>query len=864
MHFGNFKYFAILLLSVVSFSQTNLSWENKIYQTVDRLVANPSQIEIDKSEKLEDQFNRSNSKKSKKDYIALVILLSNKAYYLNQFNKKEEAITSYENAWKIFESKNLNQYDIVEYCLKPLGNIYTQLGEYDLAENTIKEYYFISEKNQNTTQKISAIINLSNTYQSSGKVDLAINLLEKTLALEKLPTNERSTIYSNLGANYIVKKNAPLSKKYLEKAITICENPRVIHNSYRNLAQIYAQENNFVKANAYFDKVEKFYILSESTNKRDKAKVYYEKALLQYLQGNTSQSLKNLKYVYQTLVPNYNLNNFLPNSKDLYNETILIDAFDLQATIFASSQPKKALECYSLSFELEENIILSNFFENSKIVNSQTSNERIEKCIDLYNSLFQKTRNKIFLEKALQLIEDSKAKVLNQLIHIQMKQTIKEKLIAKEIHLLQTKIINEQLKVQNADIVKINTYIKKQTQLVLQLKSLSKEQTPFRKLNINEVYQKLTTDKCALASYFFGQNKVYLFSIEKDQIKCQILGDSKNINDLIRNYLNYFNDSKAIVNDIENYQNLSFQLFKTLNTTKIVSKKLVIIPDGLLNFVPFESLLTKIVPHNNFSKMPFLVKEKCITYSNSALFYTSNTQFSNNKSLLGVFPIFKNTSHELSFSINEKKYLEENFSGLFLENEKANFENFKKNAHKYGILHLSTHASSGDYFEPASIRFIDKKVFYSDFYSLEINPNLVVLSACETGLGKLYQGEGSLSIARGFQAAGSKNILFTLWKVNDFTTAKYMEHFYSKINSNTFTEANQLAKINYLDDPELSNAKKSPYYWSGFVYYGFIEKEINNLQLVVAMLLTMLILILFLIINRKTRFKRNGFKIYLG
>jgi CHAT domain-containing protein len=110
---------------------------------------------------------------------------------------------------------------------------------------------------------------------------------------------------------------------------------------------------------------------------------------------------------------------------------------------------------------------------------------------------------------------------------------------------------------------------------------------------------------------------------------------------------------------------------------------------------------------------------------------------------------------------------------------------------------------------------------------LAINPDLVVLSACETGKGKIYSGEGSMSVARGFKYAGANQILFTLWNSNDYTTSKLMEKFYESLSkTNDNFESNHQSKLNYLLDNSISDHKKSPYYWGAFVYYG--SNETNN------------------------------------
>ena len=158
-------------------------------------------------------------------------------------------------------------------------------------------------------------------------------------------------------------------------------------------------------------------------------------------------------------------------------------------------------------------------------------------------------------------------------------------------------------------------------------------------------------------------------------------------------------------------------------------------------------------------------------------------------------------------------------------NEEANRDNFKQNTSQYSIIHLSTHGTSGNFSSPATLVFYDDVMLVNELYALEnCNPDLVILSACESGIGKLQKGEGTISIARAFQYAGAKNILFSLWKINDFATAQLMTHFYSNYSNNhSFFESNYNAKMDYLKDSSITNAKKSPYYWSAFVYYGSID-----------------------------------------
>jgi CHAT domain-containing protein len=191
---------------------------------------------------------------------------------------------------------------------------------------------------------------------------------------------------------------------------------------------------------------------------------------------------------------------------------------------------------------------------------------------------------------------------------------------------------------------------------------------------------------------------------------------------------------------------------------------------------------------------------------------------------VGFFPVFESTNQALSYSIAEAKALEKEMpSKLFMKSD-ASKDNFIKNVSKYDVIHLSTHASGGDFIIPANMQFYSDTLLLNELYSMNIPANLVIMSACETGVGKQYKGEGAMSIARGFQYAGAKNLIFSLWQINDLSTSQIMAYFYKSYNKDKSAFlANHSSKITYLKNEDISNIKKSPYYWSAFVFYGSLE-----------------------------------------
>ncbi len=834
-----------LFLSLAVFAQKKHTQEDLTYDAIDYFVANPSLEGLQVLNTIEATFWANQNKKSKEALVSMVVLNCNKAYFENKLGKTNQAISSYEKAWKIYETYQLTHYDIIEYCLKPLGNLYTIIGDYDNAENTIKHYYFIAtiEKNQNS--KVAAILNLSNVYQSSGKSEQAIDLLESTLKAEKLSPIQKGLLLNNLGNNYLIhsqiKKESANSHQNAEnafkRAIQLLDKDKnqseSVSNCYRNLASLNSQKRNFAKANYYFAKGEKIFLASKNNDVRSIAKLQYEEALLLFNQNKLPQALRSIQQVYQTLIPTYNTQKRdVPLQNSLYAETIFLDALDLQAAItMLQNQPKKALQVYSLCFPIEDLIDGLLLYENSKIINQVRTTNRTEKCIAIYNTLYIKENNISYIEKAFQLAESNKSGVLKSELARNNTASKKEKQKIEELQFWNNEILKEQQKGVLANIYKINKAIKKQNETMLLLKEVQSKSLNVdeKSIDLNKLYAKLDSDDAGMVYYFSGTEKMYYFILDPSQnSKITLYSFKNNSNNLayFKQFIAYFKDANAITNDTKGYNHYGKIAYDKLHLPKNVSfKNLLIIPDGILDFLPFEALITEESNTTNFEKMHYFLNDFNIAYNNSASFYLNAKPFSpKEKTVLGIFPVFEKTAYALTYSKNELQSIKNNFKGRFFKNDSASFQNFKNNAVDYSILHLSTHATAGDLETPASIKFYDREVLYTELYNLNIQPNLVVLSACETGIGKLYKSEGAMSVARGFQFAGAQNLLFSLWKVNDYTTAVFMGDFYKYIKKNdSYFEANAKAKLDFLNNKNISNTKKSPYYWAAFVYYGRIE-----------------------------------------
>ena len=152
---------------------------------------------------------------------------------------------------------------------------------------------------------------------------------------------------------------------------------------------------------------------------------------------------------------------------------------------------------------------------------------------------------------------------------------------------------------------------------------------------------------------------------------------------------------------------------------------------------------------------------------------------------------------------------------------------FKRLAPESRIVHLATHAIVDDQ-NPLFSKLIftqdttsseDGYLNTLELYSMDLSTDMVVLSACNTGYGKLVRGEGIMSLARGFMYAGSPSVIMSLWPVDDGATARLMSDFYSGLASGlTKDAALRRAKLNFLEDAE--TLKVDPFYWAGFISVG--------------------------------------------
>ena len=278
----------------------------------------------------------------------------------------------------------------------------------------------------------------------------------------------------------------------------------------------------------------------------------------------------------------------------------------------------------------------------------------------------------------------------------------------------------------------------------------------------------------------------------------------------------------------------------------LTGRSLIIIPDGKLASIPFEALLTSRVqgPDNNSKDYPYLIKQHPVSYGYSSTILLNSLHKSNNAahhSILSFAPSFQADDKALLAELKERGAEFVSLPGTKNEvaqildiaggepylDENASEANFKQLAPEYQVLHIATHGiiddknpmKSGLVFSKENDSIEDGFLNVYELYSLRLNADMAVLSACNSGYGKLQQGEGVMSMARAFLYAGVPGIVMSQWSVNDKSSAKIMVSFYKGLNSGlSKAQAMQKAKLDYLQNADKLTA--NPYFWAGFVVIG--------------------------------------------
>ena len=395
-------------------------------------------------------------------------------------------------------------------------------------------------------------------------------------------------------------------------------------------------------------------------------------------------------------------------------------------------------------------------------------------------------------------------------------------------------------------------------------------------------------DQQAMIEYFVAEDYLYIFSIWKSDFRVMRKELPKHFNDLVTDFRNtlILTDSTDFQRSEEQFAQLGSELYRLLLADPLtvlpeLVDRLIFIRDGVLNYLPLAIIPELTVkPGTPFFKMPYLLRKFSCSNASSASLLLLQKQLGSGRAkqrFAGYAPEYTNAldvgveqsrgwidGDTLSLSPlpgahREVRQVADLMNGRPFFDQNASERHFKEHASEYQILLLSMHAilnatnpqfSKFMFTENSSDGREDDKLTAVELSSLKLFADLVVLSACQTGIGRLYSGEGVMNLSRAFFEAGVPSAVMSLWQVADDETANVIIKFFAElsredgITKDVALKNAQMAYLNQVLEEGTSPREAHPYYWSGLLITGddasldLIEPK-NNLLPVLLLLLVL-------------------------
>ncbi|MCB0842415.1 MAG: CHAT domain-containing protein [Bacteroidetes bacterium] len=774
---------------------------------------------------------------------------------------------SYYDAIKDYESATPYYLKSIEDDIHNLGAFHPNLavtyfnlaGNFANLENYDKAIFYY-QKGREVCVKSQEVnpLDVANGYRVGGRIYLNRKDFQQTLSLFSQAMN----IYIN----------------------TVDENHPRILNILLEIAEVYGKQGNRIKQLETYYRALDQYFSSRSTddlflgNIYQKLAHYYAETDLQDSTRNYVQ--KSMKLFCGDLIESENYT-LPPWSEMAFPEEMiavlkLYGALQLESRETTVDQLKSGLHAYSLAAQVIDSLRFNQASFSGKRDLGTSAASVYEGGIRAAISLQELTGDDAWFDQAFIFAERGKSTLLYQ--SIQETEARISAGIPASVYALETdiklslmfyrnKIHEETAKPGQNSAEKIALWRSKIFSLTQTKDSLiarlEKDYPRYFELKyatsvpgIARIQDLLKKQQADILAYFEGEKELYVFWISESRKNAFVVTLDFPLAQWIDSFRTsiYVPFTQSPVNDslmqkmMEAYASYGHQLYNRLIPSEVKGesfkdRKLIIIPDGSLGYLPFEGLLTqKPEKPGRYRNYSYLLKDVSLSYAYSATLLFHDYQPRQlplpKKRLIAFSPGFgvemnntiassRSELGELTYSKPEVEAVKNSLGGDVFLDEEATEERFKSLAGTYQIIHISSHAMVNDQ-KPlrSQIAFsLSQDTTEDDFLSLEelfhlrLPAEMVVLSACETGIGKLYRGEGISSLARGFSYAGSRSIITTLWKVNDEATAQIMAQFYQNLDQGiSKDESLRLAKLAYLETAD--NLTAHPFYWSGYVPIG--------------------------------------------
>ncbi|MEL6558059.1 MAG: CHAT domain-containing tetratricopeptide repeat protein [Bacteroidota bacterium] len=774
--------------------------------------------------------------------------------------------------------------DVVTYYL-PIGEALTKMTLYDSASYYFeKVLQFEDQLKTSNPALLWTVYNLHFANQSGmGNYEKSINGMEDLIAKLQLeqPDNyyQLSIFYQILANIYKGKEDFELAEKMMTKSLMVSKK---------------------IKETQVLQTFYSLYVLAEFSFK----------------QGKKQQALDYIEESLDFLYPNLKVGELeIPPIGESNNEILASSALGLKLEVLTelyledkADVDREFLQKMFDDLDLRLGILRkSTYKQEDKQRFNKVFNDFFELGVKYYQALYQRENDQKYLERCYYFISGAKSSLLTDALN--STDAMKWSGVPEELITLESNIKNglsfQKSQLNKAKNTNDTTLIKESESKLFRLNVALDSLTTVLEQNYADYYrikyagnrsdiksiQERLDDSSLICDYFLSEYGKYVFFISKDQSDLVQIADTVNFNSTVINFASLIDQFRMIddINNEDQIGTLGHQLYTTLlgqfaDEIQLESKdKLIIIPDGELGYFPFELLLTEPVNQTviNYAAYPYLIKKYDISYAYSSdlLFDDKTRSDAITTDFLSYAPAYENVSDQqvalrslgkfrdafvdLEWNGEEAEAIGTYFKSDAKIGKQATERSFKEKAKDAQVLHLAMHAFVDDE-DPMN----SKLVFYQDqdsiedgflhtfeLYNMRLNAEMAVLSACETGYGKLVNGEGIISLARGFAYAGVPSVVMSHWQVDDQSTKEIMEKFYQYLSEGqTKSSALRQAKLSYLESAPAT--KKHPFFWSAFVVIGDdqpIASEMNGIYVWLIISVVAIVIVFVFLRVRKGR-----------
>ncbi len=606
-----------------------------------------------------------------------------------------------------------------------------------------------------TNAAVSTLDTLGDTYQRAGNATEAIKAYERALGMIRetgLKTRVESKLYEGLGRLYLTQKEYPRALENLQKALDIAE--RLQH------APVIQNASSEI-AN-----------LLLQTQKPSEAVAYYQKAI------DSIESTRSL-FESEELRSSY-----FENKKQIYAGMIL-----------AHLQTRNLAEAFNYNERARSRAFLDILGSKVQLAKEGSLLEE-ERALQAKISTLQS-------KMAAQAEEGEEVEEIEEVGEVGEKGEEVE--AAQESQLRQE--LEEAQKAYGEFLAKVRKENKEQASLM-----------SVEPLTLKEV-QELLDPGVSVLEYFVVRQAVLLWVVEKERLR--FVRIPINRADLLKK-VSALRDAIYQVGEKEKFRGYSEELYKLLiepALADIRGKELLIIPHDVLHYLPYQALLS--------DKGKYLVQDYPIYYLSSAslMQFTREkrkaSRASGDRALVMGNPSLGDEAYDLRFAEREAKEIARVYpkSAVYLKTE-ATKPRAVSLSPDYDILHFAVHGEF-DQDDPLSSGLLlaaggkgEGKLKASEIFSLSLKADMVVLSACETGLGKVTNGDEIIGLTRAFIYAGAPSVVTTLWKVNDRASYELVQEFYTNLKTKKKSAALRQAQLKIMKE------FPHPFFWAAYELNG--------------------------------------------